>query len=221
MNRIGIVVGLADEARLLADTPGFVECCGPGPAGAGRAAKRALDSGAKALLSFGVAGALDPVLRTGQIVVATEIHRTGGPPLPCDVGWRNRCIDALGVPPRGAIFGTDIPIGNIEQKRLLFESSGAIAVDMESHVVAAAAAAAKVPFLAVRAIADAADQPAPGHLARCFNARGEPRTIAIVASLIRYPSEIFMLPAAARAYRAALEALARAASTNGAALRNV
>ena len=221
MSGIGIVVGLADEARLLADTPGFVECCGPGPAGASRAAKRAIESGANALLSFGVAGALDPLLRTGQIVVATEVFRRGGGGFPCDETWRNRCVEALGVPPHGAIFGSDIPIAETEQKRLLFESSGAVAVDMESHAVGRAAAEAKLPFLAVRAIADIANQPVPAHLAACFNDRGEPRSLAIIASLIRYPSEIFMLPAASRAYRAALEALAHAASAGGAALRNV
>lgn len=221
MPRLGIVVGLADEARLLAGTPGFVECGGPGPAGARRAAKRALESGAQALLSFGVAGALDPVLRNGQIVVATEVYRRGGPPFPCDVGWRNRCVEALGVPPRGAIYGSDTPIGTPLEKQALFEATASVAIDMESHAVAAAAAEAKVPFLAVRAIADTAGERVPARLAACFDETGEPRAFAMLAAFVTHPSEIFLLPAARRAYRAALAALARAASADGAALRNV
>ena len=52
-------------------------------------------------------------------------------------------------------------VAGIADKAQLFARVGAAAVDMESGVVARAAARAGVPFLAIRAIADAANTGIP------------------------------------------------------------
>ncbi len=61
----------------------------------------------------------------------------------------------------GVLYGSDAIIDSVAAKSELFASSAAVAVDMESHGAARAAAEAGVPFIAVRAIADPADRALP------------------------------------------------------------
>ena len=64
--KVGIVVGLPQEAALLKQTLGdstpALACAGPGPVRAARAAADLIAKGTDALLSFGFAGVLDPAL---------------------------------------------------------------------------------------------------------------------------------------------------------------
>ena len=151
MSRLGIVTGLPREAKILRGAA-LVRCEGPGPAAAGRAAAALIAAGADTLMSFGVAGALDPRLVPGDLVVATEVITPDGRHYPAEA-------QISGI--RGAILTRDTPVADVEQKCRLFEQTGAIAVDMESAAVAACALAAGIPFMAVRAIADSARRTIP------------------------------------------------------------
>jgi adenosylhomocysteine nucleosidase len=82
-----VITGLAAEARIAVTTDvGMI-------VGAGRAKRleadleAAIARGARRLLSFGVAGALDPRLRAGDLVVAHSV-RDGQSRLSCDSAWR-------------------------------------------------------------------------------------------------------------------------------------
>ena len=66
---VGIVVGLAAEARIARRLGWKVAIGGGAAAGAEAAARRLIDEGSDALVSFGLAGALDPALRPGALIV--------------------------------------------------------------------------------------------------------------------------------------------------------
>ncbi len=66
--RLAVVTGMSSEAALLAAADSLlVRCEGPGPDAARRAAEGAVAEGATALMSFGLAGGLDPALAPGHI----------------------------------------------------------------------------------------------------------------------------------------------------------
>jgi hypothetical protein len=90
--RLGIVTGLAAEQNCLralpvADWP-RVRCFGMGPEAAGKAASELLGQGCAALLSFGLAGGLDPLLRPGSVVIADAIVTERGELFSTDRAWR-------------------------------------------------------------------------------------------------------------------------------------
>jgi adenosylhomocysteine nucleosidase len=126
---IGFVTGMRAEARLLRGRMVVV--------GAEHAS--ALVGRADILVSFGVAGGLDPALRPGTLVVS-------------DAGWAGR----LGAV-HGRVIGVDAPICTIAAKKRL---QGAV-VDMESHVVERVAHQASLGFVAVRAVLDPAERAVP------------------------------------------------------------
>jgi adenosylhomocysteine nucleosidase len=84
---LAVVTGLAAEARIAVASHVTMIV------GAGRARRLALDleaaiaRGARRLLSFGIAGALDPHLRAGDLVVARGV-RDASRWLCCDPAWR-------------------------------------------------------------------------------------------------------------------------------------
>src|SRR4051812_22354900 len=68
-----IVTGLVQEARIAAG-PGMIVICSSSDPQQLRALLATLDSSTfRGVISFGVAGGLDPSLRSGDVVVATEV----------------------------------------------------------------------------------------------------------------------------------------------------
>jgi len=235
----GIVCGMVSEVQALgrwADDP----LVGIGISGArpGRAeveARRLVAEGCRVLLSWGVAGGLDPALVPGDLVFPAEVLAEDGGswPLSQELG----AALAAGVPslrrgfagdpgPSGArqapekgqgggrhILGLDRMVLTVAEKAALFERTGAVAVDMESHRVALVAAAAGLPVLAVRAIGDPAGRALPALAARALGEDGRPRIGPVVAGLLRRPGELAALLRVRRDTEAALAALAAVAET--------
>lgn len=154
----------------------LVRVSGIGGERAARAARQLLEAGAEALLCFGVGGALDPALRCGDIVLAREVlSRAAGElasstaPAACSrieaaAEWRQGLVDRLtGLGPVhvGAILTSDELVDRAERKQQLFRQNGALAVDMESAAVARLAQQRGVPFMALRVIADTAQDSLP------------------------------------------------------------
>jgi hypothetical protein len=72
---------------------------------------------------------------------------------------------AAGLPTiGGTLAGVRVPVTSAAQKRTLGKRSDAVAVDMESHVLAEFALARDLPLIAIRAIADPADMDIPAGL---------------------------------------------------------
>jgi adenosylhomocysteine nucleosidase len=89
---------------------------------------------------------------------------------------------------------------------------------MESAAVARIARARKLPFLALRAVADGAGDSIPEALANAIDRYGRPRNLAMVSALLRNPGLIAELPHLASTMNRASAALRRAVQAAGPAL---
>lgn len=211
---------MAAEAKRLIGTKALprerVAVAGPSATAAEAKARELLAGGAMALVSFGLAAGLHPLLRPGVVVMATVVITPTGETLATQTLWRGRLVvysrlvaQILEAP----LAGIDRPLASAADKAALRAASGAVAADMESHGVARAAAAAKVPFIVVRAIADAADREIPPAALAALRADGQISFGRLLARLLRHPGEswdLLRLSAAAPTALAALKCIARA-----------
>ena len=88
-----------------------------------------------------------------------------------------------------AIAGVDQPLMYGDQKLSLFAQTRAVAADMESHVVARAAAAAGVPFVVIRVISDPSNRPLPQAALAGITEDGRIDGGAVAGALLRRPWE--------------------------------
>lgn len=175
MSATGVVAALDFEARSLGKRSDYtlVSVSGIGADNAARAARSLAAAGAAALLSWGVAGALDPALRCGTAVLPHEVLATGRR-FETDRHWRQAVASALQgkvTLDSGALITSDVAVASAAHKASLFQHSGAVAVDMESAAVAAVAAELALPFLALRVVLDTAHDSLPDSVVRSFQAR--------------------------------------------------
>lgn len=129
---------------------------GMGNAGALKACEILHEYEVDALLSFGVAAALDNKLVPGDLVLPEMIYSSGRK-LPVTLEWRERVAELLPsylTVVGGTLAGTETPLFTRQEKLKLGEETGACAADMETAIVAEFAARADIPFIAIRAIVD-------------------------------------------------------------------
>lgn len=205
---IGVVTGMLAEARLL-DGLGYHVVAGGGHAEATRRKTEDLiAAGATSLLSFGIAGALDPALQPGDLVIADAVELADGRRISCDAAWRQRVLEkseAVG----GLIAGRSIAAATSAEKSTLFRTSNAVAVDMESHHVAEIASRHGLPFLVIRAVADTAHDTVPPAALVGLNEEGRPAIGAVLLSLLTKPWQLPGLIRVALRSRTAMAALLR------------
>ncbi|MBV8592808.1 MAG: hypothetical protein JOZ27_00750 [Caulobacteraceae bacterium] len=146
-------------------------------------------SGARAILSFGLCGALDPALRPGDLVVARSVVDRGHD-IAADEEWLRALRGALPQARVGPIAGADAIAGTAAAKVILRRDTGALAVDMESHAVARAAKDAGLPFAVIRAVSDAANRDLPRSAQAGFGPDGRPKVAAVLRALLRRPHEL-------------------------------
>lgn len=108
----------------------------------------------KVVLTVGYAGGLSESLQVGDVVLATSISTTDGRNWPTT--WPGDLPPGDWHPPlhRGRILCSDHLVAKHEEKRKLGEQHGALAVDMESAIVADLCAQKQIPFGCVRVISD-------------------------------------------------------------------
>jgi adenosylhomocysteine nucleosidase len=205
--RPGIVVGLSAEARI-ARRFGYPVLAGGGtPEGATKAADLLVEQGVNALVSFGFAGGLDPALRPGTIVIPTAIV-SDGKSYVADPILANR----FGGLTLHRILGGTSVAADAASKRRLHETTQAHAIDLESFGVARVARAHGLPFVAVRAISDAAERDLPPAALLALDQQGRIDLIRVLASLIRRPGQLPALLSLASDASRARRALVRLVS---------
>jgi adenosylhomocysteine nucleosidase len=212
---VAAVAGFRAEARCLRGLDIGVACSGGSAERARSEAQRLVAEGAVALVSFGLAGGLAPELRPGDLLLSEVVRSAGGASWRVDPVWRE-CVHARltrgGLAPEaGALVGSDRVVATISDKRALLEAVGALAVDMESHGVAAVANEAGIPFLVLRAVGDPADQVVPQVALEALRPDGGIRIRATFGGLLREPREVIALLRLARQSARALAALRRGA----------
>jgi adenosylhomocysteine nucleosidase len=169
-----IACGLQREARVMAQN-GIVIVGGGDPVRL-EAELEAAAGGAVAILSSGIAGAVDPQLEVGDVVIDGEFF---------DVLLR-----MLPGARAGRIVGSDVMITTVANKRAIFEESGALAVDMESHIAARVALRHGLPFAALRVISDTADEALPPAALIGMRPDGKMALGGVLASLARHPAQL-------------------------------
>jgi adenosylhomocysteine nucleosidase len=153
------VTGLRREQRILA-APDIEVLAGGGNAGrlAGLLETRA--GQAEGIISIGIAGALAPGLRPGDWIVAAAVQ-DGEESWPTDPAWRARLTALLPGTKVGVQLGRDTMVARAAEKAALYHATGAIGVDMESHLAARAARRHGLRFAVARVVSDAADRDLP------------------------------------------------------------
>ena len=216
---VGVVTGLRAEARCLRGLVVRVACSGGSSERARSEALRLVAEGAAGLVSFGLAGGLAPDLRPGALLLPESVRSPEGRSVPTDPRWRERLrirLEGGGLLPRGdALAGSERVVATVSEKRALLETTGALAVDMESHAVAAVAREAGVPFVILRALADPYDRVIPQAALETLKPDGRVRVSAVLGGVIREPRQLLALMRLARYTAAALATLRRAAALVG------
>jgi hopanoid-associated phosphorylase len=151
-------------------------------------------SGKRGVISIGIAGALAPELKPGAWVVADGVH-DGDATLPTDRDWTTRLVSRLPAAKPGLILGADTIAATAAVKAELHRATGAIAVDVESHLAARAARRHGLPFAAARVISDAAHRTLPPAARVGMRADGGIDLTAVLRSLLTAP---WQLPALIR-----------------------
>jgi hopanoid-associated phosphorylase len=164
------------------------------------------------IISFGIAGGLDPELRTGTTIVASSVIGANGvrSGLPTDERWTELLMRACPQQIHAPVLGVDAPVTEPIDKLRLFRQTGAAAVDMESHIAASIAISHGLPFAALRVVADPAGQRIPQAALRGMRPDGSLDAVAVLRALWRRPGDIAAMPSVARNAWAARAALARA-----------
>jgi hopanoid-associated phosphorylase len=204
------VTGLRAEARIARRAGFSIVCAGGIPAHTAAALGQAVGGGAATgLVSFGISGGLAPGLAPGTLIRARAVIAADGTRYPVDEIWRAGLPEWPGTVD-GDVAGSDAIIGTAAAKAALRAQTGAIAVDLESTVVAQAAARAGLPFIVIRAIADPAERDLPAAAYVRLTPDGAPNLGKILASVLGEPGQIAALIRLARDTSLALRALNRA-----------
>jgi adenosylhomocysteine nucleosidase len=140
----------------------------------------------KLVLMAGYAGGLCEHLAVGDVILATEVMDETGKVWPAT--WPSRPLQGEWRPPlhRGRLLTVDKIINTPQEKRRLGQQHGALAVDMESAILAQRCSERGVPFGCVRVLSDAVDTLLSPHLARLFSS-GRLSVLGILLALLRRP----------------------------------
>jgi adenosylhomocysteine nucleosidase len=190
-----IVTGLVQEARI-ASGPGMTVICSSSDPQQLRALLTVFDPATiRGVISFGVAGGLDPTLKSGDIVVATEVVATevpaGDTRWLADLALKEDLIAGFGLGRprlvRGRLAGAEQVVAARHLKEALHLETGAAAVDMESHIAAEYAANAGLPFAALRVVSDPAHRALPSLAMAAIKPNGDIDLRKVLRSVARNP----------------------------------
>jgi hopanoid-associated phosphorylase len=201
------VTGMQREARLL---PKGLEAviAGGDNADLANRIEQSIAKGARAIISIGIGGGLKPGLPAGSLVIAQDVVAEGVR-YDADTSWTDAMAARLPHAARGTIAGVGAIITEPADKGALYRETGALLVDMESHIAAAVASAYELPFAALRAVSDAAEERLPPAVIGAIDARGQLKLGAVLTSIAKNPLQIPALIRTGRGSQAAEKSLLR------------
>jgi adenosylhomocysteine nucleosidase len=181
------LVGLSFEARIAAG-PGVHVVCRDAAADLAGPLNEAIKRGCRSIISFGVAGGLAPHLRAGDWIVASSVIDSGKRK-PTDAAWSHKLLKAIPGAGFAAVAGVDAPVSDPAIKRDWHSRTGAVAVDMESHIVARLAGTHSLAFAAIRVIVDPAHRMVPAAALAGMRSDGKTDPSAVLRALMAAPYE--------------------------------
>jgi len=160
------------------------------------------------IISVGLGGALSPDLSVGDWVVGERVT-DGATTWETDAAWKTALATSLGpTARRGVIVGSDTMVANADAKAALRKTTGALAVDMESHVAARIASAHGLPFAALRVMSDAAMRTLPKAALAGMRPDGGMNLAGVLWALAKAPRQLPALIRTGREADVAFKALA-------------
>jgi adenosylhomocysteine nucleosidase len=225
---VGLIVALPAEAHSIGVRgigigecarwrTGWVAVSGMGPHNAMRAAERLLACGVARLANWGVAGALTPDLVSGDVLIPDRIgYMRDDPGFATDADLAAQLTELLSASlrvRRGILWSTPQPVATTADKQALATRSHALAVDMEAAPIAAVAARARLPFVAVKAICDPVDRELPAGMVGALEGADRGWSLRMVSAIaLGGPAMWRAARALSRDFRRARRSLATAAA---------
>ena len=179
LDRVLFCFAVEQEAKFFSYPGMEVLITGIGRENAERQLHTALKRGGYQLvLSCGFAGGLNPYLTAGTVVFATDE----------DAGLTPTLL-AAGACPARFHCSNRVAI-TVEEKKLLWHSTGADAVEMESEIIRAICRAHSIPSATIRVISDAANENLPIDFNVFMTAEQTLSYGKLVLSLLTSPTKI-------------------------------
>ena len=183
--RVLAVCGIKREAAIWG---GPAVCSGGNEALLAERLERALvEHRPDVLLSFGVAGGLDPALQVGDVVTAIAVKTPDGERFETDAIWCGEIAAATGAR-RIDMVGSATVAATREDKAALLRFGAA--VDMESQVAARVAARHGLSFAVLRVISDTSEDVLPPAAVAGMRADGDIDVMAVLARLATDPRQL-------------------------------
>jgi len=179
------LVGLAIEAKI-AGTAAMI-------ADGDRTAfllRNAIRQGVRGIISFGVCGGLDPKLRPGKVVIASSVFAGKDEAYPSDFLWAEELLRMIPGSGYSPIVGVASPMTSFEERRDFHATTGAVAADMESQIVARIAAEFRIPFAVCRVVLNPAHRILPRAALINIGPAGKPRLRKIGGSVVQDPRQL-------------------------------
>ena len=202
MKPVIAVTGTRREGAVLRGDGLRVICGGGDPARLARELDEAA-AGAAGIVSFGMAGALDPALAPGDWVIGDRLAGAGE--CSCDPAWVEALAKRMPAARIGPAWCDGKLVSTPAEKQALHARSGALIVDMESHIAAGVAVRSGLPFAVLRCVSDAADAALPPAIAVAMRPEGGLALGAVLGSVLAQPWQLPGLVSTAarfaRAYR--------------------
>ena len=201
----GIVVALPEELSTLSSKKIDKGCCvvisdkivlaysGAGPNNARAASELLIAQGATRLISWGCAAALSQTLKPGDLVLADALIDADGIQIGAHPGWLKSTENLLSTTLKihtGSLAESLTIVATAKDKKRLYAQTGAIALDMESIAIAKVARQNKLPFLAIRAIADPVDMDLPKAINHSLNDEGDIVLGKLLLFIALHPTEL-------------------------------
>jgi hypothetical protein len=199
-----VIVGMETEAQTV-KAPGILVIKGAGNGTLLRSRLQGITHDqVRAVVSFGIAGALNPALVPGDPYVGGQVR---GETKSWDADPALSSFLNQGSKTGIVLAYDDIKATDAASRATLRANTTGDIEDQESHIAAEFAASEGLPFSLLRAVADTASQTLAPAALLPLTPNGEPDTSAILYSVLMHPWQVADLLALSNATTAALETL--------------
>ena len=169
---------------------------GTGPTNARRSAEYLITQGATKLISWGCAAGLIVSLRPGDLILAShllEVKDGKNIEFTISSNWHihtKKLFSNFIKVNSGSLVESKHIVSTSDEKNKIHLNTKAVALDMESIAIAKVANKYRLPYLAIRVIADPAEMNLPLAISHSVNHEGEVSLSKLLVYLARHPTEL-------------------------------
>jgi adenosylhomocysteine nucleosidase len=195
------------------DSQTLLALSGMGAARASDATQRLIDAGASAVVSWGVAAALDSTLRAGDLILPQLVLSAAGKRFTVHRGWHAALCHALSPTlafHTGTLVETQKILPDERRKLELSRAHNARAADMETASIALTARRAGIAFSVIRAISDTVSMTVPQSLVNAVDPVGQIGLRTVLTHIAPRPENWYRIARLGLGMRAACTTLKKA-----------